>query len=225
MVRKPISRHRPKASSFNQKASDDPDAILKNPGVCRIVDVTLYGSRIQANLSPLLYPLGLGIADNQLIDRLPALGAELLDVLLKRRYSGPLAHSKPREDPKGPRVLQMKGQLLIAQIPILLQYDTPKHLLGCHALSARVRTLGTNHVLVNRLVDRWIVIQNSRDRLQLPGHFVTRHRREYTQLRNPFFTHSHPHTIEIYPTISTAYCGDDIPNSIRIQQKNDQILN
>jgi hypothetical protein len=48
---------------------------------------------------------------------------------------------------------------------------------------------------------------------------------ENAQLRNPLFSHLHPHRIEIYPTISNPYCEDDTPENMKIQQKNDQILN
>jgi hypothetical protein len=225
MVAIPISRPRPKPFSLNQKPSDKPDAILQKPRIGRVMDVTLYGGRIQTNLSPFLYPLGLGIADKQPIDRLPGTRPKLLDVFLKSRYPGALPHPKPRKGPKRLRILQMKGQLLIAQIAVLLQYCTSKHLLSRHALTARVSPFGPNHILVNKLIDAWIVIENSRDGLQFPGNLVARHGVENAQLRNPFFTHFHPHRIEIYPTISIPYCEDDTPNSMKIQQKNDHILN
>jgi hypothetical protein len=225
MVGKPIARNRPKPSSLNQKPSDDPDAIPKKPRIGRVMDVTLYGGRIQTNLSPFLYPLGLGIAYDQPIDRLPGPGPQLLDILLKGRNTWLLPHPKPRKSSKGMRILQMKSQLLIAQIAVLLQYCTSKHLLGRHALTARVSPFGPNHIPVNKLIDGWIVIKHSGDGLQFPGNLVARHGVEKAQLRNPFFTHLHPHRIEIYPTISRAYCEDDTTISMKIQQKNERMFN
>jgi hypothetical protein len=225
MVGKPIARNRPKPSSLNQKPSDDPDAILQKPGVCRVMDVTLYSGRIQTNLSPFLYPLGLSRAYDQPIDRLPGPRSQLLDVLLKGRYPGSLPHPKPRKSSKRLRILQMKGQLLIAQIAVLLQYCTSEHLLSSHALTARVSPFSPNHIPVHTLIDGWIVIEHSGDGLQFPGNLVVRHGVEKTQLRNPFFTHLHPHKIEIYPTISISYCEDDTSSSMKIQQKNDRMFN
>jgi hypothetical protein len=225
MVRKPITRHRPKPSALNQKASDDTDPILKKPGVCGIMDVALNGRGVQPHLAALLNPLSCGIPDDQLVDSLPRGRPKLLDVLLKGRDTWPLAHPKPRKGTKRMRILQMEGQLLIAQIPVLLQYGTSKHLLGRHPLTARVRTLGPNHIPINQIIHAWIVIQNPRDGLQFSGNLVTWHGVKNAQLRNPFFTHLHPHRIEICPTISRSYCEDDTPNTMRIQQKNDHILN
>jgi hypothetical protein len=123
------------------------------------------------------------------------------------------------------RILQMEGQLLIAQIAILLQYRTSKDLLGRHPLTARVRAFGPNHIPINKLIHSWIVIENPGDGLQFSGNLVARYGVENAQLRNPLFTHFHPHRIEICPTISRSYCEEDTPNNITIQQKNDHILN
>jgi hypothetical protein len=123
------------------------------------------------------------------------------------------------------RILQMEGQLLITQIAILLQYRTSQDLLGRHPLTARVGALGPNHIPINGLVDPWIVIQNPRDGLKLPGNLVSRHGVKNAQLRDPFFTHVHPHTIDVYSTISKGYCEDDTSDHAKKQQKKDYILN
>jgi hypothetical protein len=225
MVGKPISRHRPKSSALNQKPSDDPNGILQKPGVCGIVDVTLNGRRVKPNRTTFLHPLGFSIADEQPIDRLPGTGPQPLDVLLKGRYSRPLPHPKPRKSTKRMRILQMEGQLLIAQIAILLQYGTSKDLLGRHPLTARIRALAPNHILIHKFIHAWVLIENPRDGLQFPGHFVAWHGVENAQLRNPFFTHFHPHRLEICLTISSSYCEDTTSTTMRIQQKNDHILN
>jgi hypothetical protein len=215
----------PKPFSLNQKTGDDPDAILKKPGVCGIMNVTLNGRRVKPNRATFLHPLALSVVDDQPVDRLPAPGPQPLDVLLKGRYPGPLPHPKPGKSTKRLRILQMKGQLLIAQVAILLEDGTPKDLFGCHPLTTRVRTLGPNHIPIYNLIYPWVVIENPRDHLQLPGHLVSGHGVKNAQLGNLLFTHRHPHRIEICSTISRSYCEDDTPNTITIQQKDDQILN
>jgi hypothetical protein len=123
------------------------------------------------------------------------------------------------------RILQMEGKLFIAQIAILLEYGTSKDLFGGHPFTTRVRTSHPNHIPIHKLIYPWIVIENPRDHLQPPGHLVSGHGMKNTQLRYLFFTHRHPHRSEICPTISKSYCEDDTSNTMRIEQKNDEIFN
>src|SRR3954447_1534419 len=72
------------------------------------------------------------------IDRLPGLGADRADRLVQHRF---LRAPRPRQAGEGPErggVLEMEGQLLVAQLAVLLEKRTAQHRLCGQTVSSRL---------------------------------------------------------------------------------------
>jgi hypothetical protein len=136
MVAVQIAGSRGQLLAFGQPASDDPDPIGQKSRVGGMVDVSLHGSGIDADLTAGLDLCLFRIADDLPVDRLPGLFPQRLDVLLEDRLAGILPHLQAGEAAEGVRVLQMKGQLLVGELAILLQDGAAQHLFGGHPLPA-----------------------------------------------------------------------------------------
>ena len=89
------------------------------------------------------------------MDGLPCLFPYRLDVLLEDRLRGILAHLEPGEAPEGIRVFQMKGELLVSELAVLLEDGAAEHLLGGHPFPAGIGTMGLDEVLKDKVHDRW----------------------------------------------------------------------
>jgi len=74
-------------------------------------------------------------------------------VFLKDRFGGVLSHLQTGEGAEGVGILQVKGQFLIGEFPVLLEHRSAKHLLGSHSLSAGVRTGCPHEFLIDEFQD------------------------------------------------------------------------
>ena len=71
-------------------------------------------------------------------DCLPRLFFDSFYVLLEDRLAGILSHIETGEAAEGIGVFQMKGQFLIGELAVLLQYCTPEDLFCGQSLSAGI---------------------------------------------------------------------------------------
>jgi hypothetical protein len=63
----------------------------------------------------------LGTGDQRAIDRLPGLGTNRTDRLMQHRFLWRPCQRQPRQGAKRRRILQIKGQLLITELALLLE--------------------------------------------------------------------------------------------------------
>src|SRR5208283_5028648 len=111
VIAESIGRGRKEPFPLDKKAGDDPDAILEQGGISRVVNIALYRRGIDAHRSP-LFGAGFGrIAYERTVDGLPSLFAQGFDVLLQSRARWALCSLKPGKGAKDPRVGEVKGQL------------------------------------------------------------------------------------------------------------------
>ena len=115
------------------------------------MDIGLHASGINADHAYGLDLLLFSVADDLPVDRLPGLFPQELDVLLEDRLAGVLAHLQTGEGAEGVRVFQMKGQLLVCQLAMLLQDGATQHLFGVHPLTAGGGAGRTCQVLIGQL--------------------------------------------------------------------------
>ena len=119
----------------------------------------------------------LGILQKHPVHRFPSGRSYGLDILLQSGVAGILPPVQPGKSPEGGRILQMKGQLLIGQLPILFQNGAAQHLFGTQPQPSGISLPESDKVLINQSQYLPIVIQNRGDRFQflvyfIPGHHV-----------------------------------------------------
>jgi hypothetical protein len=83
----------------------------------------------------------------------------------------------------------MKRQLLIAQLPVLLEHRTAQHALGGQAVAARLLDPMPAQVRRDHAEQRAVLIQPRRHRLQLAADLVPREPIEYAGLDRAFLAH------------------------------------
>ena len=169
MIRKTIHGNRAQLLPLSQIATNDANPVLQKGRVEGVMDVAFNGRSIHSNLSCLLQPLLFGIVYNNPVDPFPGLLTQRLDVVLQSRARRALTHSQSGESPEGPRVGQMKSQLLIGQTPVLLQHGAAHDLFSCHPNSAGIRPFGTNQVSFGQVQYRRVVLKYLGDSGQLPA--------------------------------------------------------
>jgi len=101
VVRENIDGLRPQVLAAGKPAGDDPDAVQKQRRVRRMMDIGLDGGGIHPDLAAHLDPFAPGVADNLLVDRLPGLFPQRLDVVLENRLAGILPHLQTGETAEG----------------------------------------------------------------------------------------------------------------------------
>jgi hypothetical protein len=104
------------------------------------VDVRFDHRAVDPGLAAVVDPIRCGATDHGAIDGLERLGADPLDVPLKRlgrrrRFSP----TEAAEGPVRPGVRQVEAELLVREVVHLLQDERPEHLLPGHPRSTRMR--------------------------------------------------------------------------------------
>ena len=75
-------------------------------------------------------PVRGGGLEQMTVDGFPRLRSDGADRLVQGRLLGKLVYRQSGKGAEGHRVRQIKGQFLIAELPILLQHGTPQNALG-----------------------------------------------------------------------------------------------
>ncbi len=105
-----------------------------------MVNVRLDHRAIGANLSPCLDSPESGVTQQLLVDPLPRLRSDTLDVLLQRRLlGGRLVDAESTEGAVAARVREMERKLLVAEAVHLFDDQGAQHLLGRQPFASLVR--------------------------------------------------------------------------------------
>src|SRR5215469_1268078 len=110
--------------------------------------------------------------DQRPIDRLPALRADRTDRLVKHRLLRRPAQRQPGKGDKRRRILQMKRQLLVTQLAILLQHRAAHHGFRRQAIAARRPNLAATQIIHHQGEQFAVLIEPLRHRSQFSTDLV-----------------------------------------------------
>lgn len=189
MVAKSVRRSRIELHAKRKQPGDEQDAVLDKSRILRIMNIGLCGRRIHTNDASLFHSRLGGIADQGLYDLLPSQLADRFDVVLKGGSARALPPSEPCKRSEGAGVFQMKGELLVAEAPVLLQNGGSQGLFGRHAATADLSVPQPDQILMNQIQDARICIEDGGHRLELPPDLATGQRMAQVQLGVLLFTH------------------------------------
>ena len=113
-----------------------------------------------------------GAGKQRPIDRLPGLGPDRADRLVQHRLLRRPRQRQPGEGAKRGGVLQMKRQLLVAQLAMLLEKRAAQHRLRRQALPSGLLDLSPAQILRHQPEQRAMLVQPLRHRLQLAADLV-----------------------------------------------------
>ena len=131
----------------------------------------------------------LGAGQQHPIDLLPGLGAHRADRLVQHRLLRTPAHRQPREGTERGGVLQVKRQLLVAQLAVLLQQTRAQHRLGRKPVASGLLDPVTTQVGGDQARQLTMPVEPLRHRPQLAADLVRREDIEYTGLDDAFLAH------------------------------------
>ena len=172
MIAVTVVRLRVEHLPFQKPAGHDPDTVGQQGRIRGIMDISLNRGGIDSNFFTRFDLFPYGITDDHSMNGLPGLFGELFDILLKNGFAGILPMIESGEMPEGRRVVHMKRQLVVRELPILLEDHATKHLLGVHPFSSGVRTAVSDQIRINDIRQLRVGIQYQRDLLQFFGNLA-----------------------------------------------------
>lgn len=175
MINQPILRHWRKGFTFLQQPRDHPYAILQQGRIRGMMNIGVNSSGVESDGATLLGILASRRLDENSVHCFPGRWTDGLDVFLQGGITGILPHLKPGKSPEGGRILQMKGQLLIGQLPILFQNGATQNLLGTQTKSSGICLPQSDKILIDQFQNFPIVIQDSGYRFQFLANFIPWH--------------------------------------------------
>ena len=174
------------------QSAQDPDTIVEQARIGRLVDVALDHRTVDSGRSPLFDLFFLGVTEHLLVDRFPSPIRQGLDVLVEGRLFEPLvSDADAAKNPDALTVDQVKRQLLVAEAEESHDHGRPQHLLGAHAFGPSTAIAGfpLAKILQHKVDGDRFTVQDGRDGLQLLGLDVAGDLGHQGHLTLPFFAH------------------------------------
>ena len=172
-----------------QQTDHHPHRVPQQAAVARLVHQRRGDRAVQPHDAAVFQLLLPGVGQQRPIDRLPGLGPDRADRLLQHRLLRAPRPRQPGEGPKRRGILQMKCQLLVAQLAVLLEKRTAQHRLRRQASPSGLLDPVAAQVRRHQAEQRAMRIQPVRHRLQLAADLVPGENIEYAGLDGAFLTH------------------------------------
>src|SRR6516162_443338 len=175
--------------SISQQTHQDANCIPEKAAVARIMHECRRDRAVQphhlASLNLLLPRTG----KDRTIDRFPGLGPDAADRVVQHRLLWGPRQRQPGEGSERGGVFEMKRQLLIAQLTMLLEQPAAQHRLRRQTLAPCLLYPTSTQILCHRADERGMLIQPLRHRLQLATNLVPGKKIEYAGLDGAFLMH------------------------------------
>jgi hypothetical protein len=98
----------------------------------------------------------------------------------------------------------MKGQLLVAQLPILLEQRTAQHGFPRQAVPSRLLHPVPAQIADHQAQQRTLLVEPVRDGFQFAADLVLRKNIKYTRLHDAFLTHCRAPAVTVFALESMA---------------------
>ncbi len=98
----------------------------------------------------------------------------------------------------------MEGELLVAQLPVLLEQRAAHHRFRRQAVASRLLDPMPTQIADHQAQQRTVPVEPLRDSLQLAADLVRRENIEYTRLDDAFLTHCRAPAVATFASDSMA---------------------